>query len=368
MQILNKSAFWATLALATTLVACGDEAEDNNATTDQGALEIEGQWASSFGGTEAIGSGKWLNMEVVEYSNADNWIVTQNAADDQYNPSKFNRIVWTEPKDGSFYYCFVAFGLDSADAAKNSTKTADSADPANSGCGDFSWTKLTDSKLVLEVRGDYWSNYDTGEVISTEGWDKAKVVSFDNENNWVITQNAVDAEFSPGKFNRIVWTEPKDGSFYYCTVDFGLDSEDDAKNSMKMADDSDPENSGCGDFGWTKLTDRATLIAVVGKWDSNFETKETINAKLWDKMNLIEFNNTERWAITQNAEDSEFDPGKYLRIVWTPVVDNSFYYCMVDFGLDSADAARSSTKMADDSDPEKSGCGEYPWTKLTRAQ
>ncbi len=106
----------------------------------------------------------------------------------------------------------------------------------------------------IEVQGVWESNFGTQERITQGAWDQAEIVSYDNDLNLAITQNPEDASFSPNKFNRIVWTEPESGSFYYCFVDFGLDTEEDALRSTNSADDSDPETDGCGGFSWTKLT------------------------------------------------------------------------------------------------------------------
>jgi hypothetical protein len=107
---------------------------------------------------------------------------------------------------------------------------------------------------ALEVAGTWTTNYDTSETLSDTEWNGSAIVEFDNDANFAITQNAEDAMYDPGKFNKLVWTEPAEGSFYYCTVDFSLETADDAKNTTKTADDSDPLNSGCGDFGWTMMT------------------------------------------------------------------------------------------------------------------
>ena len=125
-------------------VACGD-GEDKGATCTPGdEIEIAGTWASNFGGTERIDSETWGDVDVVEFDNCDNVAITQNADDAEFSPGAYNRIVWTEPEADSFYYCWVAFGLDSADAARNSTMTADASDPETGGCGeDFPWTKLS---------------------------------------------------------------------------------------------------------------------------------------------------------------------------------------------------------------------------------
>lgn len=107
----------------------------------------------------------------------------------------------------------------------------------------------------IEISGTWESNFGTTESISSEAWDDASIVDFDNGENFAITRNPDDAEFNPGKYNRIVWTEPASGSFYYCWVAFGLESEEEAGASDATADASDPETTGCGGSNpWTKLT------------------------------------------------------------------------------------------------------------------
>ncbi|MFP4600527.1 MAG: hypothetical protein ACLFVJ_19890, partial [Persicimonas sp.] len=116
----------------------------------------------------------------------------------------------------------------------------------------------------LEIAGVYDSNHGAEVTITNDEWVsdspdypalELSVVEFDNDENFAITQNADDAEFDAEKFNKEVWTEPdSDGVFYHCTVDYSLDTAEEARNTSETADDSDPENSGCGDFAWTKLT------------------------------------------------------------------------------------------------------------------
>ncbi|HEY3500452.1 MAG TPA: hypothetical protein VGK73_37425 [Polyangiaceae bacterium] len=149
------------IAAAGALVACGGEDEAApNPIEEQGALEIEGTWSSNFGGTEIIGADTWASVftdedgveftsetSIEEYSNAENEIVTQNPDDDAFNPSRFNRIVWTEIDGDSFYYCITDFGLESAADASARNTPADDSDPDEGGCGtgenSFPWTKLT---------------------------------------------------------------------------------------------------------------------------------------------------------------------------------------------------------------------------------
>jgi hypothetical protein len=129
---------------------CGDE-EEAQPSPMQGPIEIEGTWTSNFGATEIIGGDVWASespsftseARIEEYSNATNEAVTQNPEDDAFNPSLYNRIVWTEIDGGSFYYCTTDFGLESAATAAALNTPVDASNPEEEGCGDFAWTKLT---------------------------------------------------------------------------------------------------------------------------------------------------------------------------------------------------------------------------------
>lgn len=107
---------------------------------------------------------------------------------------------------------------------------------------------------VLEIIGTYDSNFGSEEVITEDSFVGTPIRGFDNEANFLITQNPADSMFSPNLFNRIVWTEPEgSGAFYYCFVDFNLPSLEAAETSTQTADASDPMTTGCGTFSWTRL-------------------------------------------------------------------------------------------------------------------
>jgi hypothetical protein len=131
---------------------------------------------------------------------------------------------------------------------------------ASAGCDsdDDDAAKNDTTKAHIEVAGT-WENTGFGEedAIDDATWSQTfgpamatdfVITSFDNATNTAILEDP------DGKFNRWQWTDVDGDSFYYCTVDFGLDSAEDAENSDKTADDSDPETTGCGSFPWTKLT------------------------------------------------------------------------------------------------------------------
>jgi len=135
------------LGLALSLAACGTAAPAATADASSGdaakaAFELIGSWKGAFG-DEVIDATKWNGNDIATFDNDKNTAYTQAPKDDKYNPSKFSKMVWTEIKDSTFYYCTVDYGKDSLALAQASTLTSDATTPDKSGCGGFSWTKLT---------------------------------------------------------------------------------------------------------------------------------------------------------------------------------------------------------------------------------
>ena len=111
------------------------------------------------------------------------------------------------------------------------------------------------STAPLEIVGKYMDSFKMEQTITATKWNTDAIVGYDNDANVVYTKIADDAMFNPGKYTKTVYTEPKNGSFYFCEVEFSLDTLADAKASTATADDSDPDNGGCGGmFAWTKAT------------------------------------------------------------------------------------------------------------------
>ncbi len=140
-MILSKIKAVGLFALVSSFIACGSEA----------SLEIKGSWKSNYDALETIDETTWSSTTsgvtstytIVKFDNENNMAITQNAADATYDPGKFNKIVWTDLADDSFYYCMVDYSKESAEEAEASTTTADSNDPATTGCGGFAWTQLS---------------------------------------------------------------------------------------------------------------------------------------------------------------------------------------------------------------------------------
>ncbi len=142
----------ATLCLAA--AGCGDDTESDDEGSGRGdpdaggagsgsvedALEVAGDWTGEFG-DESISDDDWNGAEIVAFDNDDNFAITRNADDADFDPGKFNKNVWTEPTDDGFHYCTVDFGLDSAAEAEATEMAADDED-LDEGCGGFPWTQL----------------------------------------------------------------------------------------------------------------------------------------------------------------------------------------------------------------------------------
>ena len=109
---------------------------------------------------------------------------------------------------------------------------------------------------AIELVGTYTSNFGDDETITESNWGDATIEDWDNDANWAVTRNPDDAQYFPGTYSKLVWTEPTAGSFYYCYVDFGKDTVEAARTSTQAADASDPDTTGCGGFSWTKLSVR----------------------------------------------------------------------------------------------------------------
>jgi len=110
----------------------------------------------------------------------------------------------------------------------------------------------------IELAG-MWTSMYGDETIDDTMWNGASLIRYDNAANEAITQDPPSEDDAgvaiDGAFNKLVWTEPASDAFYYCWVAFGQASAADADANAMPADDSDPDNGGCGDadFPWTKL-------------------------------------------------------------------------------------------------------------------
>ncbi len=321
-------------------------------------ISVFGDWESNFGGLTHINRRWWGDARIERFNG--NSAITQNRADDPWNPGKYNRVEWDTAEDGSFHFCTVAFGKDDAAGAVDDPAEADAADPSAGGCGGFPWTKLS---APIEVYGHFEDQFGFAMGITTGTWGNAGIVSFNATDNTAITQLPADSEFNSGKFSRIIWTAPDtNGEFWWCTEAFAQDSADAAAAAPAIADATDPENGGCGDFAWSKAS---PTLEVFGAWTDNFDGAWQIGDGKWGGWSVVSYTNSTNRAIVQYPEDDEFNPGKYSKVFWTDIgEDGTWAYCTANFGKDTAQAADEGPESADPSDLDGVGCGGFPWSRM----
>lgn len=112
----------------------------------------------------------------------------------------------------------------------------------------------------LAITGSYTDEWETDHTIDEASWVQVSafgtltfaVLSFDNPGKWVIAQNGFDNAYYPDLYSRFDWVDGTHGDLFYCQTAFDAATEA-AAESTPRADDSDPENAGCGGFAWTNL-------------------------------------------------------------------------------------------------------------------
>lgn len=212
-------------------------------------LEVEGNWATNFAFEELVTDAAWGFADLIEYDNDANWAITQNPADSQFSPSAFNKNVWTEPDaDGHFWYCTVAFGLETLDDALNDATVADDTDPATMGCGGFGWTGMSPA---IEISGSYLAANDALVSISSFTWDAFNVVSYDNDANVAVFSVPDDAATDAGTFGKVTWAELAGSELDICIIATGLASAEDAEAAT--GDVVAEPDTGCLGGPWTTL-------------------------------------------------------------------------------------------------------------------
>jgi hypothetical protein len=117
-------------------------------------------------------------------------------------------------------------------------------------------------------------------------------------------------------------------------------------------------------------------IEIAGTWKNAdpeaFEETDIIDSVSWTTdygagpyvIPIVEYSNSENYAIRQTPEDSEYDPGLFDRVVWTEIDGDHFAYCTPDHGIQTLEEARESSTPVDADDLD-AGCDGFPWTQLT---
>lgn len=109
-------------------------------------LSINGEWSDSWGGSHSIDAFTWLSgsssFAITRADDAAGWAVAQNGASNSWSPGLWSRFDWTWDVDGGVWYCQTAYDA-ATEADALDTPAADATDPANGGCGGFTWTSMS---------------------------------------------------------------------------------------------------------------------------------------------------------------------------------------------------------------------------------
>lgn len=111
-----------------------------------------------------------------------------------------------------------------------------------------------------EIVGNYIDNWDITHAITETTWTQDSdtgvrtwlFTAVDNEADFLVAQNGPDNEMYPGLWSRFDWTVTDGDRLWICQDVFSANTEEDALNAPSPPRD-DPENTGCGDWGWTEL-------------------------------------------------------------------------------------------------------------------
>ncbi|MGB0590339.1 MAG: hypothetical protein ACPGU1_11725 [Myxococcota bacterium] len=326
-------------------------------------LEVKGEWHTNWDENIMVTTFMWgASDALVAHNNDDNWAVSQVSEDAEWNPGTYSKHVWTEiDAEGSFWMCTVAYGFETWDEAAADTTEVDDSNPAEGGCGDFAWSRYIP---IVELTGTWHSQYGGEARIDSALWEINVVHAYDNDANWAVVQLPESDEWNPSAFQKNVWTEPEaDGSFYLCSVAYGLETLEQALAAEDTSDASDPATSGCGDFNWTHY---GPILEIGGDYMNQFDSEEQIDSDTWNSYDVVSYDNAMNHAVLYTPEDAESNPDTYSKVIWLDASwDGSFYYCTVGYDFATADEAAAAEDTSDASDPDVSGCGGFSWTKLT---
>lgn len=112
-------------------------------------IDVIGNYTDNYAGSHAITKTAWTSFgcgkNIISFDNSARSFIYQEDADpDCYNQGKYGKVYWTEIQaNGNFYSCENVYGKNSAAEAQNDSAPPSAADPANGGCGGFSWSLMS---------------------------------------------------------------------------------------------------------------------------------------------------------------------------------------------------------------------------------
>ncbi|HNC98117.1 MAG TPA: hypothetical protein PKW90_18440, partial [Myxococcota bacterium] len=216
-------------------------------------LEIRGNWVDDWGGSHSISEDLWdmsgSSFHISSYDNFNHYAIAQNDAANAWYPEFWSRFDWTW-NGSSYYYCQTAYNA-ATEADALATPAANSAD-LSTGCGGFSWSKLS---APLSIIGSYTDNWGGSHEISQSTWTSGSSVyhiqMVDNNGSFLVAQNDAANTYNPELYSRFDWTYDQ-GTLYYCQIAYdAADMASALQNTSAVRADL---AAGCNGFGWSSLT------------------------------------------------------------------------------------------------------------------
>ena len=137
-------------------IACGDSDDESTTMNEMMGTEalaepdIIGNYVDNFMTSHVISASSWTQtyeggapsvFHVRKVNNESQFLIAENDAMNEYNPSLFSRFDWVTVDD-QLWYCQTTFTAESVEDAE-ATPAADATDPSMSGCGMYAWSALT---------------------------------------------------------------------------------------------------------------------------------------------------------------------------------------------------------------------------------
>lgn len=111
----------------------------------------------------------------------------------------------------------------------------------------------TGGEMALAIVGTYMDEFGDTHTITESLWTNSAgefaISEWNNEEMWLVAQNAESNEFSPLLWSRFDWTWDGDVLYYCQSVFDGATMEDALAGSANR----DSLDMGCGGFPWTRL-------------------------------------------------------------------------------------------------------------------
>lgn len=147
-------------------------------------------------------------------------------------------------------------GADTGNNSDLANETGNGADTANLEAGETG----DSAEQVLEIVGDWVDDIASTYTITSDTWiqvvagytSQFNLLTFSNDDGFLIAQNADTNDWFANLYSRFDWTWVS-GELWVCQSAYDAATEGDAEAAS--ADDSDPENAGCGGFPWSHLVE-----------------------------------------------------------------------------------------------------------------